>query len=130
MEVARGLAEGQTRGKRGVAALPPSTCKYPGVGPGGAAPLPAAREWNGAAVPPSRLARLALPVCGMTDTRDLEERIAHLIRAVDDLSDVVARQEREIARLTRLVGLLAEREAERETESGAIPLADQKPPHW
>jgi SlyX protein len=42
----------------------------------------------------------------------------------------VARQETEIARLSRLVGLLTEREAEREAEGGAIPLADQKPPHW
>ena len=66
----------------------------------------------------------------MTDTQDLEERIAHLIRAVDDLSDMVARQEREITRLTRIVGLLSEREAEREAEAGTIPLADQKPPHW
>ena len=66
----------------------------------------------------------------MTDMQSLEERISHLIRAVDDLSDVVARQEKEIARLTRLVTLLAEREAEREAEGGAMPIADQKPPHW
>ena len=59
----------------------------------------------------------------------LEIRIAHLTRAVDDLSDVVARQRREIDRLTRLVGLLAEREAEREALGGA-PEADVKPPHW
>lgn len=60
----------------------------------------------------------------------LEERVAHLQKAVDDLSDVVAQQAREIARLTRRVGLLMEREAEREAEGGAIPLADQRPPHW
>ncbi len=67
----------------------------------------------------------------MTDTTRLEEQIAHLTRVTDDLSEVVARQEREIARLSRLVGLLAEREAEREaSDGGAIPLADQKPPHW
>lgn len=67
----------------------------------------------------------------MSDLTALEEKIAHLTRTVDDLSDVVARQEREIARLTRLVTLLAEREAEREvTDGGAVPLADQKPPHW
>lgn len=61
----------------------------------------------------------------------LEERVAHLIRAVEDLSDVVATQGREIDRLLRLTHLLAEREAERETEgSGTIPLADQRPPHW
>lgn len=60
----------------------------------------------------------------------LEETVAHLTRAVEDLSEVVARQEREIARLGRRIGLLMEREAEREAESGTIPLADQRPPHW
>jgi SlyX protein len=59
----------------------------------------------------------------------IEERIAHLIRAVDDLSDVVARQAKELDRLTRLVGMLAEREAEREAMGGS-PEANVKPPHW
>lgn len=60
-----------------------------------------------------------------------EEQIAYLTRTVEDLSDVVARQETEIARLTRRLGLLMEREAEREMEAGGtIPLADQRPPHW
>lgn len=59
----------------------------------------------------------------------LEERVAHLQRTVEDISDVVARQGREIDRLTRLTGLLMEREAEREAGFGA-PAADQKPPHW
>jgi SlyX protein len=66
----------------------------------------------------------------MSDLTRLEEQIAHLTRVTDDLSEVVARQEREIARLSRLVGLLAEREAQREADGGTIPLADQKPPHW
>lgn len=66
----------------------------------------------------------------MSDLTRLEEQIAHLTRVTDDLSEVVARQEREIARLSRLVGLLMEREAEREAAGGTIPLADQKPPHW
>ena len=60
----------------------------------------------------------------------LEALAAELQRTVEDLSDVVARQEREIATLTRRIGLLMEREAEREAEGGAIPLADQRPPHW
>lgn len=60
----------------------------------------------------------------------LEERVAHLIRAVDDLSDVVARQGREIDRLTRLVQLLVEREAEREAMAGDGPAANVRPPHW
>ena len=64
------------------------------------------------------------------DVTRYEEELAHLRRTVDELSDVVARQEREIAVLARRVGLLLEREAEREAEGGTIPLADQKPPHW
>lgn len=61
----------------------------------------------------------------------LEENVAHLTRLAEDLSGVVARQEREITRLARRVGLLMEREAEREAgQEGTIPLADQRPPHW
>lgn len=68
----------------------------------------------------------------MTDRiTDLEEQLAHLSRSVDDLSEVVARQAREIDLLSRRLGLLMEREAEREVaEGGTIPLADQRPPHW
>lgn len=70
----------------------------------------------------------------MSSMMELEERIAHLIRAVDELSDVVARQANEIDTLTRRVAMLLLREAEREAQEGeglgAIPLADQKPPHW
>ena len=65
----------------------------------------------------------------MPDTSGLEERIAHLTRAMDDLSDVVARQQRELDRLTRRVGLLTEREAEREAHGGT-PEANVRPPHW
>ncbi|MFV2033757.1 MAG: SlyX family protein [Halocynthiibacter sp.] len=61
----------------------------------------------------------------------LEEQIAHLTRSVEDLSDVAARQEREIALLTNRVRLLMERAAEQELDTGGTaPLADQKPPHW
>ena len=60
----------------------------------------------------------------------IEERMAHLMRTVEDLSDMVARQGREVDRLTRLTGLLATREAEREAMVGGAPAADQKPPHW
>ena len=61
----------------------------------------------------------------------LEEQVAHLTRVAEDLSDVVARQETEITRLTRRIAMLMEREAERESlEGGTVPLADQKPPHW
>ncbi|MDQ7262021.1 SlyX family protein [Paracoccus sp. PS-1] len=60
----------------------------------------------------------------------LEEAVAYLARTVEDLSGIVARQESEIARLARHVGMLMEREAERESEAGTVPLADQRPPHW
>lgn len=60
----------------------------------------------------------------------LEEQLAHLARMVEDLSDVVTRQGREMDIMARRIGLLMEREAEREAEGGSIPLADQKPPHW
>jgi SlyX protein len=60
---------------------------------------------------------------------EIEERLAHLARSVEDLSDVVARQEREIGTLTRRLTLLMEREAERQAETQA-PLADRPPPHW
>ena len=61
----------------------------------------------------------------------LEETVAHLVRTVEDLSEVVARQDGEITRLTRRVEMLSMREAEREAEAGSsVPLADQRPPHW
>lgn len=60
---------------------------------------------------------------------DIEERLAHLARNLEDLSDMVARQEREIATLGRRVALLIEREAERQAETH-VPLADRPPPHW
>ena len=66
----------------------------------------------------------------MTDTA-LEEKIAHLTRTVDELSDIVARQETELALAQRRLAMLMEREAGREIEAGGtVPLADQKPPHW
>lgn len=60
----------------------------------------------------------------------MEERMAHLMRAVDDLSDIATAQRSEIDRLTKLVGLLVEREAEREAGIGDAPAADVRPPHW
>ena len=63
----------------------------------------------------------------MDRTEALENRVAHLIRAVDDLSEMVTRQGREVDRLTRLVGLLVDREAGRDT---GVPEANVRPPHW
>jgi hypothetical protein len=52
----------------------------------------------------------------------LEEQVAHLMRAVEDLSD--GGSPREIDRLTRLTGMLAEREA---GESGLETQASVRP---
>ena len=61
----------------------------------------------------------------------LEEQIAHLIRTVEELSEVVARQDQEIAVLTRRVAMLMQREAAREAEgSGGVVLGDERPPHY
>ena len=65
------------------------------------------------------------------DTTALEERIAHLLRVTDDLSDTVAQQAKEIDRLTARVEMLMLREAEREAEgTGGVVLGDERPPHY
>ncbi len=76
-------------------------------------------------------ARLGKHRMGKMDRLDrVEERAAHLIRAIEDLSDIVARQGREIDTLTRRVHMLMEREAEREQMVTDAPAANVKPPHW
>lgn len=62
---------------------------------------------------------------------NLEEHIAHMQRMLDDLSDVVAAQEKEISRLKARVAMLMEREAQREADgSGAAHFGDERPPHY
>ncbi|TCL00362.1 SlyX protein [Shimia isoporae] len=61
----------------------------------------------------------------------LEEQIAHLTRTVEELSDVIARQDGEIALLTRRVQMLLEREASRESDGGGgVVMGDERPPHY
>ncbi|MEM7295378.1 MAG: SlyX family protein [Pseudomonadota bacterium] len=60
-----------------------------------------------------------------------EEHLAHLQKTVDELSDVVATQAGEIARLTKLVEVLAKREAARERDgAGGVVFEDERPPHY
>jgi SlyX protein len=59
----------------------------------------------------------------------LEERIAHLTRTVDDLSDVVARQADDMALMSRRLRALMERQAD-DSANMEAPSANQKPPHW
>lgn len=61
----------------------------------------------------------------------LEEKIAHLLRVSDDLSDVVAAQASRIDLLERRVALLLEREAAREADGGGGHVfGDERPPHY
>ena len=61
----------------------------------------------------------------------IEETVAHLTRTVEELSDIVARQQGEIDTLTRRVQMLMEREAERQAEGGGgVLMGDERPPHY
>ncbi|MEM7321043.1 MAG: SlyX family protein [Pseudomonadota bacterium] len=61
----------------------------------------------------------------------LEESIAHLTRTVDELSEVVARQQDDVDRLTRHVAMLMQREAQRDQDGGGgVVLGDERPPHY
>ncbi|PIE12889.1 MAG: SlyX protein [Rhodobacterales bacterium] len=63
--------------------------------------------------------------------QELEEKIAHLTRTVDEMSDVVARQANEIDVLQRRIEMLMRREAERQAEGGGqVFLGDERPPHY
>jgi SlyX protein len=62
---------------------------------------------------------------------DIEEKLAHLTRTVDELSEVVARQQGEIDTLTRRVHMLMQREGEREAQdSGGVVMGNERPPHY
>ena len=62
---------------------------------------------------------------------EIEERLAHLERIVDELNDVVAGQAKEITTLNRRVQMLMEREAMREADgSGGVVIGNEKPPHY
>ncbi len=68
-------------------------------------------------------------MAGMTQA--LEEQIAHLTRTVEELSDVVAKQDAELRRLTGIVDLLAQRARDREADGGGgVILGDERPPHY
>ena len=57
-----------------------------------------------------------------------EAKISYLIKDIEDLSDIVAKQSRELEKLNIKVSLLIQKETERDDISGVV-LGD-KPPHW
>ncbi len=68
----------------------------------------------------------------LTARQDLtEERLAHLLRAVEDLSDLAAAQAARIERLEAQVARLKHSEAARQEDGGGgVILGDERPPHW
>ncbi len=61
---------------------------------------------------------------------EIEERLAHLIRQTEELSDVVVAQDRRIETLERQVAVLLDRERGRDAGEGSIYLGEERPPHW
>jgi SlyX protein len=63
--------------------------------------------------------------------RELEERIAHLERMVEELSDVVVTQGRELDRMGRVVEALRQKAVQdSQAQDGGIVMADERPPHY
>jgi SlyX protein len=60
----------------------------------------------------------------------IEEKLAHLERAVAEISDVVARQQKELDRALDRNQHLLEKLAALESEQGASATAHEKPPHY
>ena len=59
----------------------------------------------------------------------IEAVISELIRSNEDLSDVVAAQDKEISKMRDRLQWLLEREFERQNIESAV-MADEPPPHW
>ena len=77
---------------------------------------------------------LVLPIRhtgAMTDRLDaIEEKLAHLERALAEISDVVARQQKELDRALDRNQRLMEKVAALESDVGPSATAHEKPPHY
>ena len=60
----------------------------------------------------------------------IEIKLAHLERALAQISDVVARQQKELDRALDRNQRLMEKLAALESDFGASPSANEKPPHY
>ncbi len=60
----------------------------------------------------------------------LEEKLAHLERAMNELSDVVARQQKELDRATDRHQRLLDKLSALESDWGPSATAEEKPPHY
>jgi SlyX protein len=60
-----------------------------------------------------------------------EIHISHLTRTIEELSDQVALQAKQIDRLNARFQALIDRLSKQDSgEDSQIPLLDQRPPHW
>jgi len=67
----------------------------------------------------------------MRNMEKIEEQLAHLLRSVDEMSDIIAHQQHEIDRLNRRVEMLMRREGERDASGGGgVVVGDERPPHY
>ncbi|MDX1594742.1 MAG: SlyX family protein [Gammaproteobacteria bacterium] len=64
-----------------------------------------------------------------SDLTRLEERLAHQEHAVNELSDVLHRQQQRLDRLEALCRQLGDRLATLQ-QGGAVDPTDEKPPHY
>ena len=60
----------------------------------------------------------------------IEEKLAHLERAVNELSDVVARQQKDLERALDRNQRLMDKLAALESDLGPSATAHEKPPHY
>jgi SlyX protein len=67
----------------------------------------------------------------MTERLDaIEEKLAHLEKTVTELSDVIARQQKELDRALDRNQRLMDKIAALETDFGPSATAHEKPPHY
>jgi SlyX protein len=60
----------------------------------------------------------------------VEEKIAHLERSLNDLSEVVARQQKDLERAVDQNRRLTDKIAAMESDFGPSATAHEKPPHY
>ena len=67
----------------------------------------------------------------MTNLTALEEKLAHLEKTVEDLSQMARLQGTEIDRLTKLTSAMATRLRENSDQgTGGVFFGDERPPHY
>jgi SlyX protein len=75
--------------------------------------------------------RIMRDTAAMTERLDaIEEKLAHLEQAVTQLSDVVARQQKELDRALDRNQRLMDKIAALESDLGPSATAHEKPPHY